>query len=274
MEAVWCVVALSPEGESEICRARAATQGQPVRAGRRPPRSGALEEASTSGTLKRLPGGSAIATIAPVPREATRASSDELNGAIRAGATCSSAHGSKGYTCRRVPHGRRRAVALSTSAGAPSGRSLLGAVAGGAGADAVELGVWVRAEQLRLCPRGAWCASACRERGVRPGGGVRAGEQDFVADADAALLGALPSRPPCPERHAGPASAGGGALGPPRARPVPRCRERAGAHPVGQPSSRATSPASTAARRWPARAQRAAGPVCGHPGGRWSAKRS
>ena len=45
-----------PEGESEICRARAATQGQPVRAGRRPPRSGALEVASTSGTLNRLPG--------------------------------------------------------------------------------------------------------------------------------------------------------------------------------------------------------------------------
>ena len=44
-----------PEGESEICRARAATQGQPVRAGRRPPRSGALEVASTSGTLNRLP---------------------------------------------------------------------------------------------------------------------------------------------------------------------------------------------------------------------------
>jgi hypothetical protein len=56
MGRVVCVVGLSPEGESGIRLARAATQGQPVRASCQLPRSGALEEASTSGTLNFLPG--------------------------------------------------------------------------------------------------------------------------------------------------------------------------------------------------------------------------
>src|SRR4051794_31127461 len=45
-----------PEGESETRRRAQRLEAQPVRAGRRPPRSGALEEASTSPTLNRLPG--------------------------------------------------------------------------------------------------------------------------------------------------------------------------------------------------------------------------
>src|SRR3954470_1355477 len=40
-----------PEGESETWRRAQRLKAQPVRAGRRPPRSGALEEASTSPTL-------------------------------------------------------------------------------------------------------------------------------------------------------------------------------------------------------------------------------
>src|SRR3954471_6152585 len=40
-----------PEGESETRRRAQRLKRQPVRAGRRPPRSGALEEASTSPTL-------------------------------------------------------------------------------------------------------------------------------------------------------------------------------------------------------------------------------
>ena len=51
----------------------------------------------------------------------------------------------------------------------PSAGTLLGAVAGGTGADAVELGVWVLAEQLRL--GAAWRLAGDRrrrQRGVRP----------------------------------------------------------------------------------------------------------
>src|SRR4051795_8585958 len=46
----------SPEGESETWRRAQRLKRQPVRAGRRPPRSGALEEASTSPTLHRTSG--------------------------------------------------------------------------------------------------------------------------------------------------------------------------------------------------------------------------
>src|SRR4051794_18507593 len=45
-----------PEGESETWRRAQRLKTQPVRAGRRPPRSGALEQASTSPTLHRPSG--------------------------------------------------------------------------------------------------------------------------------------------------------------------------------------------------------------------------
>src|SRR4051794_41154896 len=45
-----------PEGESETWRRAQRLKAQPVRAGRRPPRSGALEQASTSPTLHRPSG--------------------------------------------------------------------------------------------------------------------------------------------------------------------------------------------------------------------------
>src|SRR3954454_19053330 len=45
-----------PEGESETGRRAQRLKAQPVRAGHRPPRSGALEKASTSPTLSRPSG--------------------------------------------------------------------------------------------------------------------------------------------------------------------------------------------------------------------------
>src|SRR3954451_5811071 len=53
-----------PEGESETWRRPQRLKEQPVRAGRRPPRSGALEEASTSPTLHR-PSGAPPLTVKP-----------------------------------------------------------------------------------------------------------------------------------------------------------------------------------------------------------------
>jgi hypothetical protein len=89
-----------PDGESGICRARAATQGQPVRAGPQG-RRGALEEASTSGTLRRPSGGRAYR------RSGVRRPARSANGLC------------VGATMRRVDPRRRPQAAAPATTGAP-----------------------------------------------------------------------------------------------------------------------------------------------------------
>src|SRR5215217_3474284 len=110
----WAVVVLylpPPEGESETRRRAQRLKPQPVRAGRRPPRSGALEKASTSPTLNRPTGllfdGQALdkAVLARRLEPGDRAG--------RAGPPSASRQaGLSGGRCRRPPHVRSRSRRL------------------------------------------------------------------------------------------------------------------------------------------------------------------